>query len=601
MVEEFTNFPAVLKRKIGSFLDHSSAVRLANVSKTFHSDVALSTLIPSYELIGSYIWHGEYMTGDIPIKSVRIPIFGIDPHTIQLTCRWKDQGWGNRKGKVFVVAQPQQHGSSTSSSRDNTDISSRITEDGRPRMEADEAALFGEGRFVYKSPFTAAHHFEDLQIVFTPQKDEVYHLWVVVGGGGGHLLIVEDLCVRTLVFDDSDRTFQKAYASLHKHGVIDTCEDSDLSSVDGSNTRDEDGHLVGIHRNDLVFHIKLLKQVLDLCSQSGRKNGTRTSATSLASFISLFHSRNLHITDSSYLPAMVSICNFCLQFLNQESILSRPPICVASDHAGVETLLPSFSLQRYFTLEGETGDSRPAPRCRIPFIFGRTKSIKLSCTLQDYGDSGTGRLYVIAKTGVPVTTNSNNQEEDSSEYGAPGSVLLPSTAASFDGGRIVWESPIALREKTSLEVLFPTNDTERYYLYQASGGTRDSFSVNSLSVQLTIVDDSNGCFQQSYTQLVLNGAFEDDGDFFQTRLLLAAIEYLQEFDTVERDGMLKGMYQFFESHNFATDVGSLRSLRELVHALLDFKEQQKRDIQGRMPDGGINHDEERPFRMFSVM
>ena len=133
------------------------------------------------------------MTGDIPIKSVQIPVFGIDPHTVCLKCRWKDQGWGNRKGKLFVVAQ------GSAASKDTT-----TCQEGR-HMEADETALFGEGRFVYKSPVAAAHDFEDLQIMFTtPQKDETYHLWVVVGGGGGHKLFVVDLCAHTLVFNDSE-------------------------------------------------------------------------------------------------------------------------------------------------------------------------------------------------------------------------------------------------------------------------------------------------------------------------------------------------------------------------------------------------------------
>ncbi len=163
------------------------------------------------------------MTGDIPVKSVQIPIFGMganDPHAVILTCRWKDQGWGNQKGKIFVVAK-------SSDAREGT----KTCQEGR-NMEVDETAQFGGGRFVYKSLAPAAHVFEDLQIVFTPRKDEVYHLWIVVGGGGGHLLIVENLCVHTLVFDDSDRTMRKAYAGLHRLGVLNS-EIDDSPSING--------------------------------------------------------------------------------------------------------------------------------------------------------------------------------------------------------------------------------------------------------------------------------------------------------------------------------------------------------------------------------
>lgn len=33
-------------------------------------------------------------------------LFPRRTHSVVLTCRWRDQGYGNRKGKLFVVAFP---------------------------------------------------------------------------------------------------------------------------------------------------------------------------------------------------------------------------------------------------------------------------------------------------------------------------------------------------------------------------------------------------------------------------------------------------------------------------------------------------------------
>jgi len=50
----------------------------------------------------------------------------------------------------------------------------------------------------------------------TPKQDESYHLWYIVGGGGGHTLNLDDVKVQSLLFDDPSHSFAKAHNFLVK-------------------------------------------------------------------------------------------------------------------------------------------------------------------------------------------------------------------------------------------------------------------------------------------------------------------------------------------------------------------------------------------------
>lgn len=316
----FFELPSVSKRKITSFLDYRSAVRLSNISKDVHSDVTLSLLSPRYELVYSHIVYGESATGDIPIKSARIPIFGDNPHTIFLKCRWKDQGWGERKGRIFVVAHSEEN------ANDN--------------CQANEH--FESGKVVYMSP-VASHSFENLSIAFSPQKSTMYHLWYIVGGGGGHLLIIEDLFAETLVFDDATKTMKNTYAGLCENGVIRVEEDSN---------------------SDLVCFTKLLMAILKVRSEEPY------SLVASTCFDDLFQKEDLTVLDPLSITSMSSVCSFFQQFLdlscddhpekffpNKEKICWDEPVS-----------LSPFTIFTYITWEEKPGDFQPVKCSRIPFI-----------------------------------------------------------------------------------------------------------------------------------------------------------------------------------------------------------------------------------------
>ena len=111
-------------------------------------------------------------------------------HTVILRCEWKDQGWGNRKGMLSIVAD-----------------GGKAPDDYQPWSPAVVAG---------KEP--APHSYESLELRFRPPPTDdeapvlhgafvsrldvqrTYTLCARAGGGGGHALSVKDLTVRILAF-----------------------------------------------------------------------------------------------------------------------------------------------------------------------------------------------------------------------------------------------------------------------------------------------------------------------------------------------------------------------------------------------------------------
>lgn len=108
-----------------------------------------------------------------------LPIREMSLHTVFVTMKWKDQGWGNRKGMVSIVDE-NQHALNN-----------------REPAAPDDFGKWPSCIIAGREP--APHTPESLQFVFTPESPETsYSLWVRVGGGGGHELHVEDCTLRAI-------------------------------------------------------------------------------------------------------------------------------------------------------------------------------------------------------------------------------------------------------------------------------------------------------------------------------------------------------------------------------------------------------------------
>lgn len=137
---------------------------------------------------------GNIETGDKEAKSVRLPILHRRIHSLTLCIRWRDQGFGNRKGQVWIVGRPT-------------------------NVPFDEDVSFHGGTVVCESPL-AEHTMQNYRMTFVPQQGHVYHLFYRIGSGGGHALQMERGILYTSIFDDPQHHTATNYRILRELGAI---------------------------------------------------------------------------------------------------------------------------------------------------------------------------------------------------------------------------------------------------------------------------------------------------------------------------------------------------------------------------------------------
>lgn len=168
-----------------SFLDASD---LTTLNQAFPALAPLTSVTLLGDIRENGPHGGDHKKRSHPIIIPRIPQ-GWCLHSVTISYSWRDQGWGNRKGRFWVVARNQD--------RDTID------------RHSEWCGGFGEGNEeVCVTPHAAPHALESGKLVFVPVPGKEYHLWHVVGGGGGHQLVVQDLqvCVAMLPEPTSNKT-----------------------------------------------------------------------------------------------------------------------------------------------------------------------------------------------------------------------------------------------------------------------------------------------------------------------------------------------------------------------------------------------------------
>eukprot|EP00531_Pseudo-nitzschia_arenysensis_P013191 CAMPEP_0116132292 /NCGR_PEP_ID=MMETSP0329-20121206/9468_1 /TAXON_ID=697910 /ORGANISM="Pseudo-nitzschia arenysensis, Strain B593" /LENGTH=188 /DNA_ID=CAMNT_0003626793 /DNA_START=165 /DNA_END=731 /DNA_ORIENTATION=- len=153
-------------RTIVSFLDGKDAIRFASASR----DCRVVSLQPPLQLKKSSF--EDWTPPDFYSSRFWQSLPALAPaHTVFLKCDWKDQGWGNRKGEMYVVANGSQ--------------------------ETDWPSV--ENSVVCRSRERAGHEWSTLSLSFRPESDK-YGIWYKIGGGGGHRLLVKKISVRVLSY-----------------------------------------------------------------------------------------------------------------------------------------------------------------------------------------------------------------------------------------------------------------------------------------------------------------------------------------------------------------------------------------------------------------
>ena len=171
---------------ITRFLDPEDIVRLGRTSRRIHS--LMPQIIPTNEewkgkdffVSGPYICPNElYFDGPVLSGSVK---------KLAMSVRWKDQGYGNKKGEIFVKLMRPKAGCS-----DPTPPStSRPLEDEQIIEIAERRQLFGIAEHYWKREHTVIC---DHPVVSKARPGDFYRFMRYVGGGGGHELKVRNFRV----------------------------------------------------------------------------------------------------------------------------------------------------------------------------------------------------------------------------------------------------------------------------------------------------------------------------------------------------------------------------------------------------------------------
>ena len=169
----------VVLRNIIKFLDPEDVVRWGRTSRHMHAmlpEVVLTTELwkgPDFHIFGP---RGGHWAPELYFDG---PILHSTVIELQLSVVWKDQGWGNRKGEIFMMLMRPPAGG------------------GEPKKIAEYRRLFG-----------IAEHFEkvaqnviprDHPVVAKAKAGDFYRFMNNAGGGGGHQLEGKNFRVKAKV------------------------------------------------------------------------------------------------------------------------------------------------------------------------------------------------------------------------------------------------------------------------------------------------------------------------------------------------------------------------------------------------------------------
>jgi hypothetical protein len=201
---------AVLGRMV-SFLDDRDATMFSSCNHQLRHQFPIVQLHPPVVIPNQLRVDGASDDGDDYECKITIPatLFLTGARSVQLSCRWKDQGWGNQKSQVAILATPQfgTHGSPVHPPQ---------------RIPWNELHQRRHGsRLVCYTANVAAHGWQPLVLKFIPHvPDENYHLYMKAGGGGGHALMLEDIRIHSVIVDKPDRSMSRNFRILSDLNVI---------------------------------------------------------------------------------------------------------------------------------------------------------------------------------------------------------------------------------------------------------------------------------------------------------------------------------------------------------------------------------------------
>jgi hypothetical protein len=248
--------PKDMYTKIADYLDcPEDALALGRTCKQIKDDLNLAILDDTYS---NQLSNQHWIDGVVSVETVWFKFLHILPynqvHTVQFRCKFKDQGWGNRKGTLGI-------------------------------KEDDIDGSNDSHKCVASSP-TAEHHETDLILEFQPKPGHTYTMFRYVGQGGGHQLFVTNPSIRLLTYNrefvQNAKTFQNDLSLVQSNfGIQMVIANIDFLLKGVESGEDQDSNLVspftsvGIDTSnvDKLNSIKIFfTMLLDFQIQRGSEN-----------------------------------------------------------------------------------------------------------------------------------------------------------------------------------------------------------------------------------------------------------------------------------------------------------------------------------------
>jgi hypothetical protein len=181
---KFQALPCNVKQSVIFFLSTSDTLHLIQTCKSMLPEVSLFKSSSQLRVLGSAnkTLQGGFVTRNHPqCFCAVVPKHTDQLHSITFQCDWVDQGWGDREGKLYIVAQ------SRPENIDPSDYAKVLN-----------LLPFADGRIVAESPLVQ-HHKTFLAMAFYPKPGEVYQLWCN-RGVGEQVLNLENMTLHSFGF-----------------------------------------------------------------------------------------------------------------------------------------------------------------------------------------------------------------------------------------------------------------------------------------------------------------------------------------------------------------------------------------------------------------